>query len=103
MPETPTIALTAEQLQTVRKILRRHIPDAAVWAYGSRVKGTATDKSDLDMVAFGNVEKQIQSLREDFDESSLPFRVDIFAWNRIPEQFRENIKQTYYIVQNGIE
>lgn len=85
MPETPNIALTAEQLQTVREILRRHIPDAVVWAYGSRVKGTATDKSDLDMVAFGNVEKQIQSLREDFYESSLPFRVDIFAWNQIPE------------------
>lgn len=101
MPEMPTIALTAEQLQTVRKILRRHIPDAAVWAYGSRVKGTATDKSDLDMVVFGNVKKQIQSLREDFDESRLPFRVDIFAWNQIPEQFRENIKQTYYIVQIG--
>lgn len=70
MPETPTIALTAEQLQTVREILRRHIPDAAVRADGSRVKGTATGKSDLDMVAFGNVEKQIQSLREDFYESS---------------------------------
>lgn len=103
MPEMPTIALTAEQLQTVREILRRHIPDAAVWAYGSRVKGTATDKSDLDMVAFSNVEKQIQSLREDFDESNLPFRVDIFAWDQIPEQFRENIKQKYYIVQGCIE
>lgn len=27
-------------------------------------------------------------------------RVDIFAWNQIPEQFRENIKQKYYIVQS---
>ena len=26
-------------------------------------------------------------------------RVDIFARNQIPEQFRENIKQKYYIVQ----
>ena len=79
MPETPNIAMTAEQLQTVREILRRHIPDAAVRAYGSRVKGTATGKSDLDLAAFGSVEKRIQSLREYFDESSLPFRVDLFA------------------------
>lgn len=27
-------------------------------------------------------------------------RVDIFARNQIPEQFRDNIKQKYYIVQN---
>ena len=64
-------------------------------------KGTATGKSDLDMVAFGSVEKQILPLRECFDESSLPFRVDIFAWNQIPEQFRENIGQKYYVVQGG--
>lgn len=28
-------------------------------------------------------------------------RVDIIARNQIPEQFCENIKQKYYIVQNG--
>ncbi len=50
MPETPNIALTTEQLRPVREILHRHIADAAVWVYGSRVKGTATDKSDLDSV-----------------------------------------------------
>ena len=101
MPESQNIDLTAEQLRIVREFLRLYIPQARVWAYGSRVKGTSTAKSDLDMVAFGDVKQLLPALREAFDESSLPFRVDLFAWDNIPEQFRDNIKQKYYIVQNG--
>lgn len=37
----PPLDLTPEQWRIVREILRRHVPDRAVWAFGSRVKGTA--------------------------------------------------------------
>ena len=97
------IGVSTEELQILKDIFAPYTHICRFACYGSRVKGTATDKSDLDMVAFGSVEKHILPLREDFDESSLPFRVDIFAWNQIPEQFRENIKQKHYIVQNGKE
>lgn len=103
MPESQNIDLTAEQLRIVREFLRLYIPQARVWAYGSRIKGTSTAKSNLDMVAFGDVKPLLPALREAFDESSLPFQVDLFAWDSIPEQFRDNIKQKYYIVQNGNE
>jgi uncharacterized protein len=29
--------------------VRQHFPDARIWAFGSRVKGTATQESDLDV------------------------------------------------------
>lgn len=103
MPETKDIDLTSEQLKAVRELLQRHIPEARVWAYGSRVKKTSSPKSDLDMVAFGNVETRLPALREAFDESSLPFRVDLFFWNKIPEQFRSNIKEKYFELQPEAE
>ena len=103
MPESKNIDLTAEQLRIIRDFLQRHIPHARVWAYGSRVKGTSTPKSDLDMVAFGDVKPFLPALREAFDESSLPFRVDLFAWDKIPEQFRSNIEENYFELQPETE
>ena len=32
------------------ELLRRHVPEAEVWAYGSRVNGRSHDASDLDIV-----------------------------------------------------
>ena len=103
MPESKDIDLTAEQLRIIRDFLQRHIPHARVWAYGSRVRKTSTPKSDLDMVAFGDVGSLLPALREAFDESSLPFRVDLFAWNKIPEQFRSNIEENYFELQQETE
>lgn len=31
------------------KLVRQQFPDARIWAFGSRVKGTATKESDLDV------------------------------------------------------
>jgi DNA polymerase sigma len=31
------------------KLVRQQFPDARIWAFGSRVKGTATQESDLDV------------------------------------------------------
>ena len=38
-------------------------------------------------------------LREAFEESDLPFRVDFFVWDEIPEIFHENIKSEYVVFQ----
>lgn len=35
------LLLTPEQLRMVKEILKRHVPDCTVWAFGSRVKGTS--------------------------------------------------------------
>ena len=41
MGVAPAIDLTADQRRTVLALLRRHLPNTAVWAYGSRVKWTS--------------------------------------------------------------
>ena len=58
-----------------------------VWAYGSRVKGTAHDGSDLDLVIMtkdGNkipIELLIE-LKEKIRDSNVPILVDLFDWAR---------------------
>lgn len=45
----PDVDLQPEQWQIVQHILQKHVPGHAVWAFGSRVKGTAKPYSDLDL------------------------------------------------------
>ncbi len=99
--QVSSIDLTSEQLHLVRELLREHIPHAEVWAYGSRVKWTSTPKSDLDMVAHVGKEArgQICALREAFEESSLPFRVDLFVWDDVPVEFHAQIERAYFVIQ----
>lgn len=88
------IDLTPEQRAEIDALLEGYLPDTEIWAYGSRVKGTAKDSSDLDLVALTSPEQSmaLYELKEAFEASYLPFRVDLFAWDEIPESFRKNIE-----------
>ena len=88
------IDITAEQRKTVLALLARHLPNTTAWVYGSRVKWTSSPKSDLDLVVFATPEQagRVSDLREAFEESNLPFRVDLFVWDTVPQQFRKAIE-----------
>ena len=88
------IDITAEQRKTVLALLARHLPNTTAWVYGSRVKWTSRSESDLDLVVFAKPEQErrVSDLREAFEESNLPFRVDLFVWDTVPEQFRKTIE-----------
>lgn len=87
------IDVTSEQHRLLLDLIAQHLPNTDVWAYGSRVKWTSTPQSDLDLVVFSTLEQggQVCDLREAFDESDLPFRVDVLVWNDLPESFQEAI------------
>ncbi len=95
------IDITSEDLIIVKELLKKFIPNIVVWAYGSRVKMTARATSDLDLVAFANKDETltISDLRDAFDESNLPFEVDILIWEDIPDDFKQNIKEKYVVLQ----
>lgn len=96
--------LNPKYLAMIKKILALHIPNKIVWAYGSRVTGTAHEGSDLDLVVIDpknekNPLKNLIELREAFSNSNIPISVDILDWAIIPESFRKEIKQKYEIIQ----
>ena len=95
------IDVTPEQLQIISTLLELHVPDVSVWVYGSRINGTARSSSDLDMVVFTKPEQwlSVSNLREAFDDSDLPFRIDLFVWAEVPEQFHAKIKANYVVLQ----
>lgn len=103
MSRTCGIDLTSNQRAEVLALLNRCIPDTEVWAYGSRVKFTAKPYSDLDLVVFASPEQAIAvyELREAFDVGYLPFRVDLFIWDELPEQFHDTIRMNRVVLRSG--
>ncbi len=62
-----------------------------VFAYGSRVKGNAKRFSDLDLVV--ETDNNLYKLIEAFEESSLPYIVDISNYKKIPSYFIKEIEK----------
>ena len=93
------IDITADQCKTVLTLLKRYLPNTTIWVYGSRANWTSRPRSDLDMVVFATPEQndRVAELREAFEESDLPFRVDLFVWDTVPEEFRRRIEAEHVV------
>ncbi|MCY3929816.1 MAG: restriction endonuclease subunit S [Acidobacteria bacterium] len=93
--------MTAEQRGIVLSLLGRYLPETETWAYGSRVEWSARPQSDLDLVVFASPEerRQVVALREALEESDLPFRVDLFIWDQVPQSFRERIRAKHVVLR----
>jgi len=88
------IDLEPDELTVVRETLERHLPSREVWAYGSRVNGRRKPFSDLDLAVPGEVPLALAvlaSLELDFEESDLPFKVDLIDLASASARFREHI------------
>ncbi|WLF83492.1 nucleotidyltransferase family protein [Moraxella sp. ZY210820] len=91
--------LKPRHLAMLQQILKMHLPDCEVWAYGSRVKGTAHDGSDLDLVVHGVKDKiSFQNCVDSLKNSTLPMLIDIHNWEDLPVEFQHNIKKKYVIL-----
>ena len=97
---TDAIDISVGDHKLVLGLLKQHLPNVVVWAYGSRVKWTARPQSDLDLVAFASCEQKaaVFNLREALEESSLPFPVDLFIWDELPESFRKRIEAEHVVL-----
>ena len=95
------IDLSPDHLSTVKAILAEHVPECEVRAFGSRATWTAKDYSDLDLALVGEEPLDwttLGRLKEAFEESDLPMRVDVLDWRAISESFRNVIERDYVIL-----
>lgn len=93
------IAIEKEQLEIVRKILKKYVPKAEIRIFGSRYKHTNKEYSDIDIaiVQADKIDMKLYSeMKEAFEESNLKYRVDLVEWNTISEEFKKIIEEGYY-------
>lgn len=79
----------------VRRILQKHLPsNINVWVFGSRAKWTTHDGSDLDLAVEGDqpINHHIMiDLSIEFDDSDLPYTVDVVDLKTINSKFKQII------------
>ncbi len=98
------IDLNPSHLETIKRILAAHVPECEVRVFGSRVAWTSKDYSDLDLAVVGVRALKpdtLRRLKEAFEESALPFRVDLLDWHAISKSFRKVIEKKFEVLQKG--
>lgn len=87
-----SIQLEIRHKQIIDDIIKKY--PVTVYAFGSRVKATARPLSDLDLCIKDPIEKSIlRQMQDDFEESDLPFKVDIILWDDVSHIFQKNIEK----------
>ena len=99
----PKLNLTSNDLAQVQAILKQHVPQTVVWAYGSRVNGNSHEASDLDLVirnpdCLQKPQDNLATLKQAFINSDLPFLVDIMDWAYLPECYRTEIEKKQLVL-----
>lgn len=106
--DASVLSLQPRHLAMVRQILHAHLPEAEVWAYGSRVNGDSYTASDLDLVVrhpgdLSLTTPEMFEASEAFVDSNLPIQVQIVDWARIPAAFHDEIETAYVVLQRPLE
>jgi predicted nucleotidyltransferase len=80
--------------QILTSIIKKHLPLVKIYLFGSRARGDYTPWSDID-VALDTGKKidlyELSIIKEEIEESSIPFTVDVVDMHNISEDFRKNI------------
>ena len=86
-----------EYLQWIVQTIQQEISKPTIYAFGSRVTGTAKQYSDFD-IAVDASEKipllSLSTIEEQFADSDIPFKIDLIDWHRITPEFQQHIRET---------
>ena len=96
------IHVTEAEQSIILDILARRVPACEVRAFGSRVTGKHRPYSDLDLAIIAPEALtigQMARVKDDFEASDLPFRVDVLDWRRISPEFQKTIETRFEIIQ----
>ena len=86
------IDIKEQHLKIVKEVLKKH--PYAFYVYGSRAKEKARKNSDLDLCYKEEIPgKVIFKIKEELEESDLPFKVDIVSWERMSPTFQKLIEK----------
>ena len=84
------IQVESQDYQILQKILSNY--PYQFYVYGSRAKGNARKFSDLDLCYRENIpDEVVYQIKEELEESDLPFIVELVNWKQMRPQFKELI------------
>lgn len=93
-----TIQIEDRHMQLIKQILAQY--PYTFYLFGSRVKNKARKFSDLDLCFIESIPWATRAhIEEDFEESNLPYKVDLIDWNLCDNDFKEMIQKDWILLQ----
>jgi|GEM_PF-346527 len=95
-----SFGLKPSEIDLIKKYLQKHfgsIPDVKVFLFGSRAKGSHKPFSDIDLAIkskSSEIKNKIALFKEDWDNSNLPYKVDISEWRDLYKPYLPEINKT---------
>lgn len=84
--------LTQKHLMIIQEVFTHYHAISQVILFGSRAKGTFKATSDIDIALRGEIDiKLIARIKAEYEDSSLPFFVDIINYAKADEALRREI------------
>ena len=85
-------------LEETKKIILHRLKgyEVAVFLFGSRATGTASPISDIDVAVYPKEELPpglLSTIREELEESGIPYSVDLVDMSQLGSSWRERIKR----------
>jgi predicted nucleotidyltransferase len=72
------------KLELVRSVFRLHPEVISATLFGSRAKGTHSDRSDVDLAVAGDIQPlRAEAIAAELEELPLPYRFDVQSLARI--------------------
>lgn len=94
------INIEHRHLQILKKILAKY--DCSFFLFGSRISKNAKKFSDIDLLYFETLQNNILlRLEEELEESDLPYKVDLIAYNQCDNNFKKIIDCNYVCIQTS--
>ena len=99
MPEEEkNFGLQKRHIDFVIDILKNNIPEGIFYIFGSRSKGNNKEYSDID-IAVDNAGNRLSpsilgKILQEFEDSTLPYEVDVIDLNSIEKNFYDLIKDS---------
>jgi len=89
--------LEKKHFNYILDVLKKYVPNAKYYVFGSRTKNTYSQYSDIDIALDYNNSvvpvEILDKIRLEFNNSTLPIEVDIVDLNSIDENFKNIIKE----------
>lgn len=82
-------------------LIKKHLPNVTIKAFGSRVNGKASTYSDLDvaLIAEGAISHNtLNRLKFDLSSSDIPIMIDIVDWHTLTPEFQSAINSHFQIL-----
>lgn len=87
-------------LQNIVHTLQEYKEIKEAFIFGSRAKGNYQDSSDIDIALKGDISlKLIAKLKAIFEESNIPYFVDIVSYENAPLGLKESIDKNSKVIE----